>query len=192
MNKFALTFLILIPFLFMGCELDEDEDHEETETVKVAGWHFQGRDCLSCHNVDLQSDKHLSFAGTIYKDKNVTDVNDLNQVCGGDFVVKFLDTSFATQLSSADNEDIDSKGYQGMGNVFMLKRQNIPLNGNYYIQITDRNSSVLAVSGIHSFNGDEYSIDTADDLSNRVACNACHKTGGTASPLYAQVNNLCE
>lgn len=190
MKKLYLLCLVIIPILFTGCGFDEEEDDN---TLTAGGWHFQGRDCLACHNNDLGEDKKLLVAGTLFKSSNVTDVDDMNQSCGGEFVINFLDTSYATQISSLDYEDLDSSGYQGKGNIFMLSRMIDTLNDNYYIQIADKNTNnILAFSGIHNFNSDDYNISDSIDYSNRLSCNACHN-GDTEPYIYAQSNqNLCE
>jgi len=186
MKNIYLLWLVILPLFFIGCS-----DEENTEVTQ--GWHFQGRDCLACHNSDLGLDKKLLIGGTLFKNSSVTDVNDLNQSCGGEFVINFLDTSYTTQISSKDYEDLDSDGYKGKGNLFMLSRKIDTLNDNYYIQIMDKNTSkVLALSGIHSFNADDYNISKPVDYSNRLSCNSCHN-GDTISHVYVQANrDLCE
>ena len=197
MRKWYLLFLIIVPLLFMGCESegDDDDDDDDHSTEVVQGWHFQGRDCLSCHNIDLNTDKKLLTAGTLYKSATVTDVDDMSQVCGGDFVLNFLDSSYATQVSSKFYEDDDSKGYKGKGNVFILSRKLDTLNGDYFVQIIEKNTNkTLAISEkLHKFSASGYSLSSSADNNNRNACNACHKNGGDATPLYVQVNkDLCE
>ncbi len=196
MRQWYLLFLIIVPLLFMGCESEGEEGEDDDHSGEVVqGWHFQGRDCLNCHNVDLGSNKKLLFAGTLYKTNTVTDLDDLSQVCGGDLVVNFLDTSYATQVSSQYYEDSDSKGYKGKGNVFVLSRKLDSLSGEYYIQIVDKktNKSLALSEETHTFSSRAYSVNGANDDDNRYACNACHKNGGKATPLYVQVNkDICE
>ena len=177
--------------ILSGC--GEDEGSESTASTQ--GWHFQGRDCLACHNVDLGEDKHLLYAGTFYRDANVSNQDDLNSVCGGKFVVNLLDSSFNVVYSSKDYEDSNSKGYNGKGNLFVLQRKLRLLSaGTYHAQITDANGTVMAVSGYdHFFTSQDYDINNPADNLNRLSCNACHVKGGAQDPLYAQANkNLCQ
>ncbi len=191
MKRLYLLCLLVLPLLFTGCDFQEDEESDDSEVVQ--GWHFQGRDCLACHNSDLGIDKNLLIAGTLFKNENVTDVDNLNESCGGELVVNFLDTSFAIQVSSKDYEDLDSSGYNAKGNIFILSRMLDTLNGNYYIQIIEKNTNkTLASSGIHNFNGEDYNISNPVNYSNRRSCNACHN-GDEQSHLYVQINqDLCK
>jgi hypothetical protein len=164
--------------------------------VQAQGWHFQGRDCLACHNVDLQEQKNLLYGGTVYKDFNVTNRDDLNTVCGGDLLVNFLDaTTLVDTYSSKNYVDPTSKGNNGKGNIFILKRLLSSSYGSYYMQITDKNGSVFATSATpHNFNAQNYDINNPVNLDNRISCNACHIEGGVGlHPLYVQTNkNLCQ
>lgn len=193
--KIKIYFLLLLvtTLIFSGC--GEDGGDESISTT-VQGWHFQGRDCLACHNVDLNPDKHLLFAGTLYKDKNISNQDDLNNVCGGEFIVNFLDSSFSTVYSSNDYIDSNSDGYDAKGNIFILQRKlRLITAGDYYVQITDTNGSVMAVTNgaTHSFTSGDYDIDNPADFSNRLSCNSCHSNSGVQDPLYVQVNkNLCK
>ena len=189
MKKWYLLGLLIVPFLLTGCGSSDDDSNIEI----AEGWHFQGRDCLACHNVDLAEDKNLLVGGTLFIDKNISDVDDMSQNCGGDFVINFLDTSYTTQISSTDYEDLDSNGYEGKGNIFILSRMLDTLNDNYIIQIVDRDTNkTLAQSGIHSFNSTDYNISNSIDYSNRLSCNACHN-GDEESRIYVQLNqDLCE
>jgi len=189
MKRLYLLWLLLTPLLFVGCSDTQDEESAST----TQGWHFQGRDCLACHNYDLGADKKLLVAGTLFKSSSVTDVNDLNESCGGEFIINFLDSSYAKQISSRDYEDINSDGYKGKGNIFMLSKMLDTLNGNYFIQIVDKDTNnTLALSLNHSFNTSEYNISNPVNYGNRLSCNACHN-GDTVSYIYAQSNqDICE
>ncbi|MBU1657533.1 hypothetical protein KKG72_00590 [bacterium] len=195
MKFYTLIFYIAVSFFLTGCG---EESEEGSETAAASGWHFQGRDCLACHNVDLNTQKNLLLGGTLFKNVGVTDNDDLSQSCGGDFVVEFLDASYATQISSNDFEDLNSKGYQGKGNIFMLSRMLNSLNADYYIRIKDRNTSLTIAQSttLHSFSAQDYNSNNSTDVSNRNACNACHqKVGqsGAAGPMYANINsNSCQ
>ena len=188
MKLYKLTFYILIPFLFMGCGEDESVADDET------GWHFQGRDCLACHNVDLGVDKNLVLGGSVFKSAGVTDFEDIENACDADLAIEFINEDYSVAYSSADYYDGDSKGYKGRGNVFLLDRLfNSSLNGGYKIRIVDRLTgvSVAQSSTIHDFSGAEFDIDNADDTNNRISCNACH--GVSTAPMYVQYNEtLCK
>ncbi|MCD6260141.1 MAG: hypothetical protein J7J31_11135 [Helicobacteraceae bacterium] len=159
-----------------------------SEEVSGVGWHFNGRDCLACHNSDLGEEKHLVIAGTLYKNKDVTDTDDLTNVCNADLVFHLTDLSGNIVYSSASYTDRDSKGYRGAGNIFLLDRlfdQN--LNGTYHVRIAERTTNrVLAVGLNHPFSGVEYTPKNSQDDSNRLSCNACHGKAGTQDPLYVQ------
>ena len=191
MKKYLKLLLILpLTLLLSACSEDEGEESEDSNTTIVQGWHFQGRDCLACHNVDLNEDKHLLVAGTLYKSASVSDQDDLNNVCGGEFVVKFLDENWNTVYNSQDYEDPNSKGYEAKGNLFILRRTLSTLSAETFsIQIADKNGTVFAVSNYsHDFSAADYDIDKAADFANRVSCNSCHIKGGVTSPLYVQAN----
>lgn len=189
-NLLFLLALILIPLL-AGC--GEEEGGTATQSSAAQGWHFPGRNCLACHNYDLQTQRHLLFGGTLYKNENITDKDDLNQICGGDLIVNLLDTNSNLVYSSKDYTDPNSKGSRGKGNIFILKRMLSSAYGNFYIQITDKNSNVLAVSPLHYFSAQEYDINNPTDQLNKISCNACHSAQGIQPPVYVQINkNLCE
>ena len=194
MKKRFLTLLLLSCTLILsGCGEDEGEEGVATQEQ---GWHFQGRDCLACHNSDLNEDKHLLFGGTLYKDANVTNQDDLNNICGGEFVINFLDGGFNTIYSSKDYIAQGSDGYKAKGNLFILQRElRLISAGNYYVQITDANGTVMAVTNgaTHSFTSQDYDINNPADFANRLSCNACHIQGGAQAPLFVQANkNLCQ
>jgi hypothetical protein len=185
--------LLLAGGLFLsGC----GDDEEVSTATDVQGWHFQGRDCLACHNIDLENNKHLLYGGTLYKEKVVTDQDDLNNVCGGEFVVNFLDEDFNLVVSSKDYIDPFSKGYEAKGNLFILQRKLPLLNaGNYYVYVTDTNGSIVAATSgaTHRFSSQEYEISNPNDFGNRLSCNACHSNSGITDPLYANIDKTqCE
>ncbi len=191
MDSKIVTLTLLASLAFLGCERPPElADGEQ-------GWHFQGRDCLACHNIDLGEDKHLLFAGTLYKESNVTDQDNIDNVCGGELVVNFLDKDLNTIFSSKNYHDSNSKGNDAKGNLFVLQRANPNLSeGSYYVQITDKYSNVLASSSTasHAFNLQPYDLKNPQNAANRIACNSCHNSsGGTQPPLYVQINqNLCK
>ncbi len=191
MDSKILTLALLASLAFSGCERPPAlADGEQ-------GWHFQGRDCLACHNVDLGEDKHLFFAGTLYKDKNVTDQDNIDNVCGGKFVVNFLDGDFNSVFTSKTYKDSNSKGYDAKGNIFVLNRKNPNLSADtYHVQILDEaTNKILAVSNYtHKFNLEAYDANNPKNTENRISCNSCHSsTNGFTAPLYVQANkNLCK
>lgn len=156
----------------------------------TAGWHFQGRDCLSCHMVDLQAQRHLTVAGTVFKTPSVTDLDNLNNVCNGNLRLQFLDTSLNVAFDSRDYEDQASKGYKGKGNVFILNRKLASLQGVYFIKILTEDGTQLAQSGIHQFTA-SFDKNNPADLTNRYSCNACHSLtpAGTAPGLIYPTSN---
>ena len=197
--KKTLNFL-LIPTMMMfmvGCGEDGSSEATTSSTAVVQGWHFQGRDCLACHNVDLQEPKHLVFGGTLYKNNGVSNQDDLNNVCGGDFVINFLDNNSNIVYSSKDYIDANSKGNKGKGNLFILKRELALISaGSYTIEVTTQNGATMAKSGpTHNFTSQDYDINNPQDTNNVVSCNACHSNSGTQSPLYVNFtanNILCQ
>lgn len=192
MKWFGLFMMAMTWLLFSGCGSEEGEG---AVASAPQGWHFQGRDCLACHNTDLGENKQLLYGATLYKTPGEGDRNDLAQMCGGEFVVNFLDSAYTVQVSSADYETPGSKGYQGKGNLFVLQRELGSLQGDYYVQIADKKSGLtLAQStALHSFNGADYSVESLMDINNRRACNACHNEGGMSSRIFVQINSdICQ
>ena len=190
MKKYIVwSILLVVGVIFNACSKPEDPDSS------TDGWHFQGRDCLACHNVDLNEDKHLLVAGTLYKSDIVSNQDDMNSVCGGDFVVNFLDANMNTVYSSRDYEDFNSKGNDAKGNLFILRRKLSQLSAETFrVQIKSKNGVNLALSNFtHSFTTEDYDINKSADFANRVSCNSCHINGGTTAPLYVQTNaSLCK
>lgn len=196
MKYYKTILATTLALFFIGCGAEETQKLTQPVSAADRGSHFQGRDCLSCHNLDLAPNKHLTIAGTLYKSANVEDMNDLENTCNADLAVEFLDASSNVVHSTVNYYDEESKGNLGQGNVFLLDRLfNAPLNGTYTMRIITRDTNqTLAQSNFasHSFSSAEYSIDSAIDFSNRISCNACHNNGVT-SPLFVQSNvNLCQ
>ena len=187
----------------IGCGGEGGEGGEESGSVSLVqtqGWHFQGRNCLGCHNVDLKPERHLLMAGTVFKSSNASNPDDTNQACGGELYIQLLDSSYNIIYDSRNYKDPNSKGYKGKGNVFFLKRTLSYLNGDYYVRIIDKDGTTLAQSStLHKF-ADFYSFDPRKnpaDANNRFSCNACHKypnpQGGAPGFIYPQFNsNLCK
>ncbi|NPA51540.1 MAG: hypothetical protein GXO22_01455 [Aquificae bacterium] len=187
---------MVITVLLTSCgDYFEDED-DEYENITKQGWHMQGRDCLACHNIDLGTEKHLTIGGTVFKSPNITDPDDLDNVCGGNIYVRFVEPFTGETISSKDYIDPDSKGYLGKGNIFILSRLLSSLQGEFIVQIIDDKNNVLATSGIHSFSN-QYIIENPTDPDNRYSCNACHSIepkGGASGVIYVDTGavNLCE
>lgn len=165
-------------------------------TGTAIGWHFQGIDCLSCHNVDLISQKHQLVAGTLFKNTVISDTYDLSNVCNVPLRVQFLDFNFRVKLDSRDYEDSASRGYRGMGNLFILMRMLDTLQGSYFIRILSEDGVKLAQSVTpHSFTS-SFDKSNPADLMNRYSCNACHSrnpVAGATGGIYAQTNvNKCQ
>lgn len=198
MVKHLLTYgLIILTFILTSCGEGEGEGEVSTSTVSKQGFHMPGRDCLACHNYDLQPVRHLTVGGTVFKSQNVNDVNNVSNLCGGNLKIKFIDAITSNVIDSTNYEDTNSKGYKGKGNVFILSRKLPNIQGNYYVQITDENNNVIAVSTLpHSFTSGQYDITNPTDTANRYSCNACHSInskGGAPGIIYPNSNaNLCK
>lgn len=193
MNK-NIFYLLLVVVLLSGCGEDEDEDNGNSLS-STQGWHYPGRDCLACHNVDLSEDKHLLFAGTVYKNSAISNQDDIDNTCGGELLIEILDSAFNPVYNSKDYKDSSSSGYKGKGNIFILQRQLRLLGaGRYSVRITDVNGTTMAQSrATHQFTSQDYDINNPIDWNNRLSCNSCHVKGGSQDPLYIEINaNLCE
>ena len=188
MKFYKLIVYLAIFSLFIGCS--EDESVAENET----GWHFQGRDCLACHNIDLGIEKNLVVGTTLFKRADVTDKDNLDNSCEADLAIEFINEDYSVAYSTAKYYDGSSKGYKGRGNIFLLDRLfNSNLNGAYKLRIVDRLSGISFAQSatLHNFSGADYDIDNPDDTNNRISCSACH---GVSTPVvYVQYNeNLCK
>ncbi len=193
--------LALLLSILVGCG-GEEGGEGETTGLQSQGWHFQGRNCLGCHNVDLQPQRHLLMAGTVFKSATANNPDDMSQVCGGELYIQLLDSSPSRNVvfDSRNYRDPNSKGYKGKGNVFILKRLLSDISGGYYVRIIDSNGTTLAQSTTqHTFTS-IFGFDprgNPTDPSNRFSCNACHKypnpQGGAPGFIYPQFNsNLCK
>ncbi len=183
-------------------------------SVSSFGWHFQGRNCLACHNVDLSKNlRQLIIGGTVYKNFNVSNPDDPNQVCktklaiwltvgpcvGGNTVV---DTTNSTYLNNISN----TRGYSGSGNIFILRRggiTDIP-KGSYTVCLLaydskTKNWILIAQSknNSHSFDIGINNYDPRNnpvDSLNRYSCNACHTypnpKANAPGRIYANLNKF--
>ena len=188
--------LLLLSSILLSCGGDEGE----ATGPQVQGWHFQGRNCLACHNVDLKPERHLLIAGTVFKSATASDPDDMSQVCGGELHLQLLDGSYNVVFDSRNYKDPNSRGYRGKGNVFVLKRVFPDVTpGDYYVRIIDSNGTTLAQSTtLHAFTS-ILGFDPREnptDPRNRFSCNACHRypnpQGGAPGFIYPQFNpHLC-
>ena len=170
--RFVIVAVVAV--LFIGCG--------GSSTDRDSSFHFQGRDCLSCHNYDLKPDKHLSIAGTLYKSADVIDAEE-----------NLVDKKIYVQLLDRDKNVIidtstDKKGsFFATGNFFVLAKEQGDINGDYLVRLIDENGNVLAFSSsFHSFSSN-FDKDSPDDTNNRYSCNSCHTIpakGGTIGRLY--------
>ncbi len=200
--KLLLLLLSAIVLVACGGEEEGEEEGNEVSVVEKQGWHFQGRNCLGCHNVDFKPERHLLLAGTVFKTATAGNPDDMAQVCGGELYIQLLDSSYNIVYDSRNYRDPNSKGYRGKGNVFILKRllSDITPYGGYYVRVITKDGTTLAQSLTqHLFNG----ISSYDprgnpaDANNRFSCNTCHAypnpQGGAPGYLYPQFNaNLCK
>lgn len=187
MPKMILSALVGVYLLlfFSGCGSDE----ETASSTPSSGWHFQGRNCLACHNQNLQADRHLIYGGTVYRSSSaIVDKEDLSQVCGG-VSIELWDSSHTTRLYRfGDYNDTNSKGYLGKGNVFILKRMLSSITSqNYGIDIVDHNGVILA-QVLHQLSGADYDPNYPQDYSNRISCNACHSNN--VAPIYVDAAKI--
>lgn len=192
MKIISLFFLGFMTFSLMtGCGIEEsggeggEDDGDEEEAAQAQGVHFQGRDCLLCHNVDLGPDRRLTVAGTVFKREN-PDVDRIEDACGGNLTIQFLDGNRSAVFDSGDYEEDNSKGNKGKGNVFILQRMLAALRGEYIVRIVSENGVTLTESAEpHRFQS-EFDPTLPADPDNTHSCNACHATQpveGAAGPI---------
>ena len=149
-----------VVFFLVGC--GDDSDPAST------GVHFQGRDCLSCHNKDLAEDSHLSIGGTVYRTAT-SNKNNLNEACAERLHIEFDSPA----LSTKSVNPVDSAGFNGRGNVFALIKD-MPITGTYNMRIVQDDGTVLATSGAHPYLGG-FDVNNPSDINNRYSCNTCHQ-----------------
>lgn len=206
-KRLFLLFLLTFSFYLVNCGgggdiLDEEEGEEEYPTFQVVtqGWHFQGRNCLACHNVDLASEKHLLIGGTVFKSADVSNPDDITQACGGNFYLQFVDQYGNIIYDGRNYDDPNSEGHKGKGNIFILKRILQNLNGDFYVRIITQDGTLLAQSyTLHTFT-DINRYDPRNnpvDYFNRFSCNTCHTypnpKGSAPGFIYPNISvNLCK
>lgn len=163
--KYLMLCIAVIVFL-SGCGSDDD-------VGAASGVHFQGRDCLSCHNVDLGSSSHLQIGGTVYKSAT-SDKNNLNEACSERIHVRL---TAASTYNTKDVNSPNSAGFNGRGNIFALIKD-MPINTDtYFVElIADDGVTVLGQSGgaTHHFTTGFDPNNPSDD-NNRYSCNTCHQ-----------------
>ena len=183
--KYLFPLFTLSLLLFSACS----NEHEK----RVSGQHFQGQDCLNCHNVDLKKSSHLSFGVTVFQEEPNTDNYDkLDTYCNIPMFLQLIQSSDSTVIfDSSLTNDISSPGFNGDGNVFgLLQNKTLP-KGAFLINIVNQEGDLIIDSGLtHQFNGDYNSQKTDEALdNNRYSCNACHRINGQQPPLHT--SNTC-
>ena len=188
--KINVAILIVALTTFIGCGGGGTSSDKTSQT----DWHYQGRDCLSCHNVDLKESRHLTFGGTIYKNVDVNSSDDLDQVCNTTMKLLLMDTSGNIIVDTSLTQDKTSAGHLGKGNFFVLKRDLPAITGRYIVKIVNEQDKLITSSTIHSFNT-EFNKDEPTDNSNRYSCNSCHNIPSknrAPGRIYAYDNSLCK
>ena len=171
--------------LLLGCGTDSQESEP------VSGVHFQGKDCLSCHNVDLAQSSHLSIGGTVYRGALV-DPSDLFQMCNSPVHLQIFDGSTLIH-DTRDVHEAGTAGYQGKSNLFALINDMPIGTGSYTMRIVSEANTTLAQSStLHNFTTGFNTINPSD-INNRYSCNACHQAppnnkNGAAGLLFVQTN----
>ena len=167
MLKHTLIFFSIL--FFIGCD----------EQNKTEDKHFQGTDCLKCHNTDLTEEHNLKVGLSIFYKENQEDKN-----CNSSLYLRFTDSNRTLISTDFENQDIRNNN----GNIYILSRYLKNLSGNFNLSIVDdNNNTVLSSSFNHSFNNKDYTDDN-----NRYSCNYCHSESGYMSPLYVNKINCKE
>jgi len=182
--RFFRYSILLAPMLslFLGCT------QEETERIDT--FHFQGQDCLHCHNVDLQQSSHLNIGATVYSETGDSFESNITQVyCTKPLFVQLIDINNTVVLDTNTSNHIGDPGFNGKGNIFSLNRKEQIPTGQYNIKIVDSNGSEIIEKSLelHQFSG-TYDPDVPNDSDNRYSCNACHSIAGSEDPLEARHN----
>ena len=178
--KYLNLFFALFFLLLAGCS---------SESGRVSGTHFQGKDCLHCHNVDLKEDSHLAFGATLFQEEpNEANYEDPKIFCNIPLFLQLKKVDGSIIYNSSKTNTTNDPGFNGEGNVFaLLQKQAIP-SGSYLVSIVNKSDDILLDSATtHTFNSN-YNPDKTDDDSNRYSCNACHRIDGQAAPLSTPNN----
>ncbi len=168
--------------VFMGCE-------ESVE--KPSGFHFQGTDCMKCHNVDLAESSHQTFGGSMFLVPGANN-DDLTNSCNQDLYMELKRADGTVAFDSRVTTKSTDSGFKALGNIFTLKRDGeIPI-GVYQVRILSADGSEVAQSSstpTHTFSGNYKTVENDND-SNRYSCNACH--GVSTSQLFPNTDaSLC-
>jgi len=179
--RYTLFFTPML-VLFLGCT--------QEDTDRIGTFHFQGQDCLHCHNVDLEQSSHLNLGITIYSESGYTLESNITQVyCTKPLLLRLIDLNDTLVLETNTSNHIGDPGFNGKGNIFSLSRKEQIPDGAYVIEILDQNGSDIigSPSQIHKFSG-TYDPDVPNDDNNRYSCNACHSIAGSENPLVSKIN----
>ncbi|MBF0458984.1 MAG: hypothetical protein HQK99_13935 [Nitrospirae bacterium] len=171
-----------------------------TVTTGSSVSHNQAKDCLLCHNTELQSSGNLIIGGTMYIASSVSSVDDLDNcyvdnsnATASSIRIQFVDNNSNVAVDSNNYIDSFSKGYNARGNLFILGRMmTTNLSGSYYIRLLNSNGVQIAGSNrTHNFLND-YSSTYPNDVNNRYSCNACHlssPSGGAPGLIYPNMSH---
>jgi len=182
---------MLLPlFIFSAC--NDTKDTSANVLADETGVHFQGRDCLSCHNKDLGLDSHLSLAGTLFRSPT-SDKNNLNESCK-ELIHAELYKDSTLYYKTKDFNPLNSPGFNGRGNFFALLKDMPIEEGNYQIFLLNDDGKILAQTGgeTHTFSSG-FDSNTPNDTLNRHSCNACHQqppfnSGGAPGLIYTNIS----
>lgn len=185
--KYTVTTFFIFVLFFQGCG--------NTEEKEVSGYHFQGRDCLSCHNNDLQPAWHQSLAGSVFISQQAS-IDELSSYCKGKlFVLISIDGSFdaTSTIDSRQFVSLDSAGFNAIGNLFLLQRDQNITGSTGFIRIVNENNVTIAQSLTpHAFT-QEFNSSNPVSATSRHSCNACHGSvakGGAPGFIYPNIANV--
>ena len=183
MKYFLSSVLALV---FLGCGTDSQE------VEPVSGVHFQGRDCLSCHNVDLGESSHLSIGGTVYRSAT-SDMDDLFEMCNARVHLQ-IDDGVSPPYDTRNFNDINASGYFGKSNMFALLND-MPIGTGAYTMrvISDANTTLAESLPLSHSLTTGFDMTNPGDVNNRYSCNACHQAppnnkNGAAGVVFVQQN----
>ncbi|MBF0518299.1 MAG: hypothetical protein HQK92_01090 [Nitrospirae bacterium] len=192
---FNLVLLALMALLTVSCGSGSgggSHSSSSTSSGSNTGWHNQGRDCLYCHNTDLETNRHLLTGGTVFKTVTVSDVDNVTDACNTTLYVQFVDSTLNVVYDSSNYTDTSSTGGNGTGNIFILSRKLSSLTGNYYVRLITSDGTVIGNSRSRHIFTSAYNNSNPSDSSNMYSCNACHTAvpqGGADGYLYPNINS---
>lgn len=172
---------IVLLFTFFGCG--------DNETIESSQKHFQGRDCMLCHNMDLAESSHLSLAGSLFVSES-SDIDDIGDMCDQKMYVRFVEDNGSIAWTNEGIAPNDAAGWNGQGNIFTLLRDALVPNGSFNIQLVGPNGLVVAKSSSKHTFSNNYEPFNGEDSFNRYSCNACHHLDTSTAPglIYVQQN----